>query len=57
MMLGRGGQLLERSLIDRSVFGAERLVFEGGPILQPPLGQDREARRPVTMDGALLDTV
>jgi hypothetical protein len=57
MMIGKGGQLLERSLIDRSVFGAERLVFEGDPILQSPLGQDREARRPVIRGDDVLDTV
>jgi hypothetical protein len=56
-MVGEAGQLLERSLIDRSVFGGERLVFEGNPILHPPLGQDREVRRPVAKDGELLDTV
>jgi hypothetical protein len=49
MMVGRGGQLLERSIVDRMVGAPERLVFEGGPILEPPLGQDRESRRPVQM--------
>ena len=57
MMVGAGGQLLERSLIDRSVFGAERLVFEGPPILKSPLQQDRESRRPVAVDGEILDSV
>jgi hypothetical protein len=56
MMVGAGGQMLERALIDRSVFGAERLVFEGPPILKPPLQQDRKSRRPVATDGDLLDT-
>ena len=56
MMVGAGGQLLERSLIDRSVFGAERLVFEGPAILKPPLQQDLESRRPVATLGDLLDT-
>src|SRR4029077_8792186 len=40
MMVGAGGQLLERSIVDRMVGGAERLVFEGGPILKAPLQQD-----------------
>jgi hypothetical protein len=31
MVVGKAGQLLERSLIDRMVDGAERLVFEGRP--------------------------
>ena len=32
-------------------------MFEGGPILVPPLQQDRESRRPVAVDGDVLDTV
>jgi hypothetical protein len=57
MMVGVGGQLLQRSLIDRLVFGAERLVFEGPPILKPPLQQDSDSRRPVAIEGDVLDTV
>jgi len=56
-MVGAGGQLLERSVIDRMVGGPERLVFEGGPVLDPPLRQDRESRRPVAVDSEALDTV
>lgn len=55
-IVGAGGQLLNRSLIDRSVFGAERLVFEGNPILAPPLQQDLIKRRPVATEGEVLDT-
>jgi len=55
-MVGAGGQLLERSVVDRMVGAPERLVFEGGPILEPPLRQDRESRRPVAVDGVALDT-
>jgi hypothetical protein len=57
MMVGSGGQFLERSIIDRMVGAPERLVFEGGPILRPPLGQDRESRLPVPIDGCALDTI
>jgi hypothetical protein len=57
LMVGAGGQLLERSIVDRMVGAPERLVFEGGPILEPPLGQDRESRRPVPVDGEVLDSV
>jgi hypothetical protein len=57
MMLGAAGQLLERSVVDRMVGAPERLVFEGGPILVPPLQQDRESRRPVAVDGDALDTL
>ena len=42
-MVGAAGQLLERSIVDRMVGGPERLVFEGGPMLVPPLQQDRRA--------------
>ena len=56
-MVGAGGQLLERSIVDRMVGAPERLVFEGGPILDPPLDQDRESRRPVPVEGEALDTV
>ncbi len=52
--IGEAGQLLERSIIDASVGGSERLIFEAAPRLSPPLKQDpREAR---FVDGPLLDT-
>ena len=57
MMVGASGALLERSIIDRMVGGPERLVFEGGPVLVPPLQQDKESRRPIAVDGVALDTV
>jgi hypothetical protein len=57
MMVGAGGQMLERSIVDRMVGAPERLIFEGDPILDPPLAQDRESRRPTTNEGATLDTV
>jgi hypothetical protein len=57
MMVGAGGQLLERSIVDRMVGGAERLVFEGGPICEPPIEQDAESRRPAAFDGDALDTL
>jgi hypothetical protein len=56
-ILGAGGQLLERSIIDRMVGAPERLVFEGTPILEPPVQQDRATRRPVPVAGDLLDTL
>ena len=31
-------------------------MFEGGPILVPPLAQDPEIRRPVATKGGALDT-
>jgi hypothetical protein len=57
LMVGAGGQLLERSIVDRMVGAPERLVFEGGPILDPPVAQDRESRRPIAVEGDVLDTV
>ena len=45
MNVGAAGQLLERSIIDRMVGAAERLVFEGPPVVEPPLRQDAAARR------------
>jgi hypothetical protein len=56
-MIGAAGQLLERSLVDRTVYAPERLVFEGQPVLDPPLLQDLESRKAVAHDGAALDTV
>ena len=57
MIVSTSGALLERSIVDRMVGGPERLVFEGGPVLVPPLQQDKESRRPIAVDGATLDTV
>ena len=57
MIVGAGGQFLERSIVDRVVGRPERLVFEGPPILVPPLAQDQGSRRPIPIDGAPLDTV
>ncbi len=56
MMVGRGGQLLDRSIVDRMVGAPERLVFEGTPVLVAPLAQDQEARKPIVWEGAALDT-
>jgi hypothetical protein len=57
MMVGAGGQLLERSIVDRMVGGPERLVFEGAPVLEMPLAQDRDKRKPIVRDGNAVDTL
>jgi hypothetical protein len=57
MMVGVGGQMLERSIIDRMVGAPERLVFEGPPILVEPLAQEWVSRRPVVREGDWLDTI
>jgi hypothetical protein len=55
-VVGKAGQLLDRSIIDASVYGAERLVFEGRPTLQWPMGQDQEVRRPEVYRGKRVNT-
>jgi hypothetical protein len=55
-VVGAIGQLLDRSIIDAAVFGPERLVFEGAPILIPPVAQDRKKRLPQAHDGDIIDT-
>ena len=57
LMVGAGGQLLERSIVDRVVGTPERLVFEGAPVLVPPLAQNPVGRRPSVVESGLLDTV
>ena len=57
MMVGAGGHALERSIVDRMVGSAERLIFEGAPILERPLVQDAEARRPIATEGDALNTL
>jgi hypothetical protein len=57
MMVGKAGQLLERSIVDRSVGAPERLVFEAAPLLKPPLAQAAERRRPIAFEGEVIDTV
>jgi hypothetical protein len=56
MIVGRAGQLLKRSLVDRSCGPPERLAFEGPPVLDSPLTQDLEARRAILIEGVALDT-
>ncbi len=50
-------RLLERSIIDVTVGTPERMVFEGPPILETPLEQDKESRKPIAIDGDALDTL
>jgi hypothetical protein len=56
-MLGAAGQLLERSIVDRMVGQPERLIFEGPPVLVPPLAQDKKSRTPIVHKGQALDTI
>jgi hypothetical protein len=57
MVVGAGGQLLERSIVDRMVGAPERLVFEAAPITEAPVAQDRAARAPTVIEGATLNTI
>jgi hypothetical protein len=57
LMVGAGGQLLERSIVDRMVGAPERLVFEGKAIIEPPLEQNAQSRNPIIMDGTVTDTL
>jgi hypothetical protein len=54
--VGAAGQFLERSLIDTAVGSPERLIFEGAPIVMPPLLQDSVARLARATDGNHIDT-
>src|SRR4029077_872730 len=55
--VGRSGQLLERSIVDRMVGSPERLNFEGPAQLILPLAQFAKHRQPNVVDGDTFDTV
>ena len=52
-MLGKSGAFLS-PIVDRMVGSAERISFEGAPVLDPPLRQD--PRPAQVFPGGLLDT-
>lgn len=52
--ISRSGSMLPRTLIDTSVWQANRLDFAAGAACHPPLQQHRGA--PVVHDGSFLDT-
>jgi Protein of unknown function (DUF3631) len=54
-IVGKAGQLLERSIADRMVCAPERLVFEASPDLEPPLKQEK--REATVHEGTPLDTM
>ncbi|MGY3234094.1 hypothetical protein ACVMAJ_000984 [Bradyrhizobium sp. USDA 4448] len=53
-MIGKAGQLLDRSIVDRMVGKGERLCFEGAPEIVPPLAQDQIKRAPVAFEGEAI---
>jgi hypothetical protein len=52
--LSKSGAFLERCIIDISVAGGERLIFESDPIVEPPLKQPSRVTR--VRPGGMLDT-
>ena len=52
--ISRSGQILERSVIDASVWQPNKLDFAGGAYCLPPLKQNRG--EPFVNDGSFLDT-
>jgi hypothetical protein len=52
--IGKAGQLLERSIVDRAVGRGERLCFEGAPEIVPPLAQDQAKREPEAFEGGAI---
>jgi hypothetical protein len=55
-LIGRAGQLLDRSLVDRTVAYGERLCFEAAPVIERPLAQDLKKRIPEVFEGEAIDT-
>jgi hypothetical protein len=55
-LIGRAGQLLDRSIVDRMVGSGERLCFEGAPEIVAPLAQDQAKRVPEAFEGDAIDT-
>jgi hypothetical protein len=53
-MVSAAGSFLERSIVDKSCGSPERLIFEGKPIIEPPLEQI--GRQAVAHEGSTLDT-
>ena len=54
--IGDAGQLLDRSIIDITVGRPERLVFEASADVVKPLKQDASTRKPIAIEGKLLNT-
>src|SRR5215831_18589992 len=55
-LIGRAGQLLDRSIVDRMVGFGERLCFEGAPEIVAPLAQDQAKRVPEAFEGDAIDS-
>ena len=55
-IIGAAGDLLERSLVDKMVGYGERLCFEGQPVVDLPLIQDIEVRKPQFVEAGAIDS-
>lgn len=55
VVLSASGQLLERTLVDRTVWQPERLDFAAGPVCEPPLERRAPAARLWNEDAPLFD--
>lgn len=55
VIAGRG-RFLVRSVIDIMVGSPERLAFEGGALVEPPLAQNLTKRAAVAHEGRMIDT-
>ena len=53
-LISAAGSFLERSIVDKACGSPERLIFEGRPIIRPPLEQT--GRLAQAHDGTVLDT-
>ena len=56
IMIAENGKMLERSIIDKTVWKPEGFAFEAPPTLKPPLAQHAERREPVVVEGEVIDT-
>jgi hypothetical protein len=56
-VIDEAGRFHPRSIVDSLVGSPERPVFEGAPIVDFPLEQDAEARRPIVCEGEMIDTL
>jgi putative DNA primase/helicase len=56
IMIAENGKMLERSIIDKTVWKPEGFAFEAPPTLKPPLAQRAEPREPVVIEGEVIDT-
>ena len=57
IMITENGRMLERSIVDHTVWKPEGFAFEAPPILKKPLAQHAGRREPVVIEGEVIDTL